>query len=219
MNILVIEHWLFNGNFAPKVIHLCYLRCSFFFHRTSLYYLCYACMPFSELPYESNLLQACEVLSKPQKSLAYLLELYCGVTTDKTMQREDWRLRPLTPEMIQYARCDAHYLLYIANCLASELHAKTYDASDSPNDKINFFFEASHRSNMVCMQLYAKEIECPPGASSAASILSKNLQSHGLDSYKSSEVKDLVWKICAWRDLMVSQHILILLEQLIFAFS
>jgi cation-transporting P-type ATPase D len=31
-------------------------------------------------------LQACEVLSKPQKSLAYLLELYCGVTTDKTMQ-------------------------------------------------------------------------------------------------------------------------------------
>lgn len=70
--------------------------------------------------------KACEVLSKPQKSLAYLLELYCGVTTDKTMQREDWRLRPLTPEMIQYARCDAHYLLYIANCLASELHAKTY---------------------------------------------------------------------------------------------
>uniref|UniRef100_A0A0E0LL83 HRDC domain-containing protein n=1 Tax=Oryza punctata TaxID=4537 RepID=A0A0E0LL83_ORYPU len=147
--------------------------------------------------------KACEVLSKPQKSLAYLLELYCGVITDKTMQREDWRLRPLTPEMIQYARCDAHYLLYIANCLASELHAKTYD---SPNDKINFFFEASHRSNMVCMQLYTKEIECPPGASSAASIFSKNLQSHGLDPYKSSEVKDLVWKICAWRDLMARMH-------------
>lgn len=38
--------------------------------------------------------------------------------------REDWRLPPLTPEMIEYARNDAHYLLYIANCLASELHAK-----------------------------------------------------------------------------------------------
>ncbi|TVU38885.1 hypothetical protein EJB05_12280, partial [Eragrostis curvula] len=50
--------------------------------------------------------KACEVLSKPQKSLAYLLE------------REDWRLRPLTSEMIEYARTDAHYLLYIANCLA-----------------------------------------------------------------------------------------------------
>uniref|UniRef100_A0A0D9WZE4 HRDC domain-containing protein n=1 Tax=Leersia perrieri TaxID=77586 RepID=A0A0D9WZE4_9ORYZ len=150
--------------------------------------------------------KACEVLSKPQKSLAYLLELYCGVTTDKTMQREDWRLRPLTPEMILYARCDAHYLLYIANCLALELHAKTYDGSDSPGDKVNFFFEASHRSNMVCMQLYAKEIEFPPGASSAASIFSRNIQSHGLVSSRSSEVKDLVWKICAWRDLMARMH-------------
>ncbi|KAL6657959.1 hypothetical protein ACP70R_005739 [Stipagrostis hirtigluma subsp. patula] len=150
--------------------------------------------------------KACDVLAKPQKSLAYLLELYCGVTKDKTMQREDWRLRPLTPEMIEYARTDAHYLLYIANCLTSELHAKTRDTSDSSNDKISFFFEASHRSNMVCMQLYAKEIECPPGASTAASILSRNLHTHGLDPQKSSEVKDLVWKFCAWRDLMARMH-------------
>ncbi|CAL5086473.1 unnamed protein product [Urochloa decumbens] len=147
--------------------------------------------------------KACEILSKPQKSLAYLLEVYCEVTTDKTMQREDWRLRPLTSEMIEYARTDAHYLLYIANCLASELHAK---ACDTSSDKINFFFEASHRSNMVSMQLYAKEIECPPGASSAASILTRNLQTHGLDTKKSSEVKDLVWKFCAWRDLMARMH-------------
>ncbi|XP_037476960.1 protein RRP6-like 3 isoform X1 [Triticum dicoccoides] len=147
--------------------------------------------------------KACEVLSKPQKSLAYLLELYCGVTTDKTLQREDWRLRPLTAEMIEYARCDAHYLLNISNCLASELHAKS---CDSPDGKINFFLVASRRSNMVCMQLYTKEIECRPGASSAASILSRNVQTHGLDSKKSSEVKDLVRKICAWRDLMARMH-------------
>ena len=30
--------------------------------------------------------QACEVLSKPQKSLAYLLETYCGVATNKLLQ-------------------------------------------------------------------------------------------------------------------------------------
>uniref|UniRef100_A0A453BEI8 3'-5' exonuclease domain-containing protein n=2 Tax=Aegilops tauschii subsp. strangulata TaxID=200361 RepID=A0A453BEI8_AEGTS len=155
--------------------------------------------------------KACEVLSKPQKSLAYLLELYCGVTTNKTLQREDWRLRPLTAEMIEYARCDAHYLLNISNCLASELHAKS---CDSPDGKINFFLEASRRSNMVCMQLYTKEIECRPGASSAASILSRNVQTHGLDSKKSSEVKDLVRKICAWRDLMLS-----LKQTNIFAFA
>lgn len=32
------------------------------------------------------MLQACEVLSKPQKSLAYLLETYCGVATNKQLQ-------------------------------------------------------------------------------------------------------------------------------------
>lgn len=45
------------------------------------------------------------------------------------------------------------------------------------------------------MQLYSKEIECPPGASSAASILSRNLQTHGLDSKKFSEVKVLLFCI------------------------
>lgn len=40
-------------------------------------------------------------------------------------QREDWRIRPVPVEMIEYARCDAHYLVYIANCLYSELHSKT----------------------------------------------------------------------------------------------
>lgn len=65
--------------------------------------------------------KVCEVLSKPQKSLAYLLETYCGVAKNKLLQREDWRQRPLSDEMVQYARTDAHYLLYIANCLFAEL--------------------------------------------------------------------------------------------------
>ncbi|XP_042519265.1 protein RRP6-like 3 [Macadamia integrifolia] len=65
--------------------------------------------------------KACEVLSKPYKSLAYLLETYCSVTTNKMLQREDWRLRPLSVEMVQYARVDSHYLLYIADRMASEL--------------------------------------------------------------------------------------------------
>jgi hypothetical protein len=46
---------------------------------------------------------------------------------------------------------------------------------------------------MVSMQLFSKEIEYPPGASSAASILTRNLQTHGLDSKRSSEVKVLVF--------------------------
>jgi cation-transporting P-type ATPase D len=66
-------------------------------------------------------LQACDVLGKPQRSLAYLLQTYCGIAVNKVYQRADWRLRPLSTEMEQYARTDAHYLLYIAHCLRAEL--------------------------------------------------------------------------------------------------
>ena len=44
-----------------------------------------------------------------------------GFVSSLKMQREDWRQRPLPAEMVQYARTDAHYLLYVANCLTSEL--------------------------------------------------------------------------------------------------
>ena len=44
-------------------------------------------------------------------SYGYLLQHYCGVNTDKSYQRADWRIRPLSPEMIYYARTDTHYLL------------------------------------------------------------------------------------------------------------
>lgn len=36
-------------------------------------------------------------------------------------QRSDWRVRPLPAEMEQYARTDAHYLLYIAQRMRSDL--------------------------------------------------------------------------------------------------
>ncbi|XP_042399699.1 protein RRP6-like 3 isoform X2 [Zingiber officinale] len=147
--------------------------------------------------------KACEILSKPQKSLAYLLETYCGVYTDKTLQREDWRLRPLSDEMTEYARNDAHYLLYIAGCLASELESKT---SASPSDELNFFLETSRRSNTVCLQLYVKEVESTPGASAASSILSRNMNIVGLTSSKNLETKDLIWILCAWRDLIARIH-------------
>ncbi|XP_020095503.1 protein RRP6-like 3 isoform X2 [Ananas comosus] len=150
--------------------------------------------------------KACEILSKPYKSLAYLLETYCGVSTDKTFQREDWRVRPLSTEMIEYARSDAHYLLYISDCLASELHKRICDTSDCPDDKFNFFFEASRRANMVCMQLYVKDNESTPGASAAASIFSRYMNVQGFESLKLGESKDLIWKLCAWRDLMARVH-------------
>ncbi|KAJ4976897.1 hypothetical protein NE237_002003 [Protea cynaroides] len=147
--------------------------------------------------------KACEVLSKPYKSLAYLLETYCSVTTNKMLQREDWRLRPLSVEMVQYARVDAHYLLYIADRLASEL--KIQDTACA-NENFHFVLEAIRRSNMVCLQLYAKEIETSPGNSSASSIFSRHFKIQGSVSSKCHEPKELVRRLCPWRDLMARLH-------------
>ncbi|KAM1010192.1 hypothetical protein ACFX2C_045699 [Malus domestica] len=149
--------------------------------------------------------KACEVLSKPQKSLAYLLESYCGVVTNKLLQREDWRQRPLSIEMVQYARTDAHYLLYIARSLIAELEMLDNE-NNGPNDKLHFVLEASRRSNLICLQLYTKEIEASPGESAASSIFSRHLNGQGGISSVSPEVQDAVNRLCAWRDLMARVH-------------
>ncbi|XP_060958940.1 protein RRP6-like 3 isoform X3 [Cannabis sativa] len=148
--------------------------------------------------------KACEVLSKPQKSLAYLLESYCGVITNKLLQREDWRQRPLSMEMVQYARTDAHYLLYIANCLIAELEQQKNEKT-STDDKFHFVLEASRRSNTMCMQLFSKENEASPGESAALSIFSRRLNGRG-NSIVSGGFQDVVRRLCAWRDLMARVH-------------
>ncbi|CAA6671929.1 unnamed protein product [Spirodela intermedia] len=139
--------------------------------------------------------KACLVLSKPQKSLAYLLENYCGVHTDKTLQREDWRMRPLSLGMVQYARTDAHYLLYIADCLVQEL--KTISHGMGP---------ATCRSNSACLQLYSKDTEPSGMESTAASILSRYSNLYECNSRKSHEARELVRRLCIWRDLMARIH-------------
>ncbi|KAI3809814.1 hypothetical protein L1987_19414 [Smallanthus sonchifolius] len=149
--------------------------------------------------------KACDVLSKPQRSLAYLLETYCGVTTNKLYQREDWRQRPLPIDMVEYARMDAHYLLYIADCLVSELKNQRNENSASLDDKFYFVSEANRRSNALCLQLFTKDLEASPGQSAAASIISRHLNDHG-NSTNNSQFQDLVRHLCSWRDLMARMH-------------
>ncbi|GKB45356.1 RRP6-like protein 3 isoform X1 [Tanacetum coccineum] len=134
--------------------------------------------------------KACDVLSKPQRSLAYLLETYCGVITNKFYQREDWQQRPLPKDMLEYARMDVHYLLYIADCLVAELKlqknvwtsndlSKSEKTASLDDNKFNFVYEASRRSNAVCLQLFTKELEASPGQSATSSIISRHLNDPG----------------------------------------
>lgn len=149
--------------------------------------------------------KGCDVLLKPQKSLAYLLETYCGVATNKLLQREDWRQRPLPLEMVQYARTDSHYLLYIAKCLAYELIEQDKACLD---DKFHFVLEANRRSNATCLQLFAKDIESCPGESAASSIINRYFNDRGSASSITCHAKfqDFVRQLCTWRDLMAHMH-------------
>lgn len=65
--------------------------------------------------------QASRALNLARHSLDHLLKHYCNVDSDKRYQLADWRIRPLPEEMVQYARSDTHYLLYIYDHMRAQL--------------------------------------------------------------------------------------------------
>jgi ribonuclease D len=67
---------------------------------------------------------AARLLGMRQLGLAALILNYFDVSLAKKFQRADWGKRPLSPEQIQYARMDTHYLLRLRDLLHKELEAK-----------------------------------------------------------------------------------------------
>jgi ribonuclease D len=55
--------------------------------------------------------------------LAALLDRHFGLKVNKTHQRADWSMRPLTADMLTYAALDTHHLLELAAKLREELTA------------------------------------------------------------------------------------------------
>ena len=64
---------------------------------------------------------ASNLLELPRHSYEFLLDHYCQVQTDKKYQLADWRTRPIPKEMLLYAQMDTHYLIYIYECMRTEL--------------------------------------------------------------------------------------------------
>ena len=56
-------------------------------------------------------MSAARTLGWPQVGLAAILDSHFGVKVNKKYQRADWKRRPLTPEQLDYARMDTHYLV------------------------------------------------------------------------------------------------------------
>nr|GEY84136.1 protein RRP6-like 3 isoform X1 [Tanacetum cinerariifolium] len=133
----------------------------------------------------------------------YVVNLF---DTAKACDREDWRQRPLPKDMLEYARMDAHYLLYIADCLVAELKLQKNENPASLDDnKFDFVYEASRRSNAVCLQLFTKELEASPGQSAASSLISRHLNDPG-SSTDNSQFQGIVRRLCCWRDFMARMH-------------
>jgi ribonuclease D len=74
----------------------------------------------------SNLMDtmvSAQLLGYEAYGLAALLERHFGLKVNKQHQRADWAMRPLTPEMLEYAAMDTRYLIALAAKLREELDA------------------------------------------------------------------------------------------------
>jgi ribonuclease D len=67
---------------------------------------------------------ASQLLGIKSFGLAALLEQFFDVKLDKKHQRADWSMRPLTPDMLEYAAQDTRYLLQLKDHMTAELERR-----------------------------------------------------------------------------------------------
>ncbi len=68
-------------------------------------------------------MQAGRILGRKQAGLDRLLEEKFGVKMNKRFQKADWAVRPLSRDLLLYARLDTHYLIPLRDMLEAELRA------------------------------------------------------------------------------------------------
>jgi ribonuclease D len=67
---------------------------------------------------------ASQLLGIKSFGLAALLDQFFDVKLDKKHQRADWSMRPLTPDMLQYAAQDTKYLLQLKDHMKGQLERR-----------------------------------------------------------------------------------------------
>ncbi|XP_053136835.1 exosome component 10 isoform X2 [Hemicordylus capensis] len=134
--------------------------------------------------------QAARQLNLGRHSLDHLLKLYCSVDANKQYQLADWRIRPLPEEMVQYARDDTHYLLYIYDRVREELWARS-------NEQPAQIQQVWHRSTAICLKKYTKPIFTEDSYLELYRKQKKHLNSQQLTAFR---------LLFAWRDKMARQE-------------
>ncbi|NWI12298.1 EXOSX protein, partial [Crypturellus soui] len=134
--------------------------------------------------------QAARLLNLGKHSLDHLLKLYCNVDADKQYQLADWRIRPLPEEMIQYARDDTHYLLYIYD---KEREALWERANEQPT-QLQIVWQ---RSRDICLKQYMKPLFTDESYLELYRRQKKHLNTQQLTAFQ---------LLFAWRDKMARQE-------------
>ncbi len=76
-------------------------------------------------------MQAGRILGRKQAGLDRLIEEKFNLKVNKRFQKADWGARPLSPDLMLYARLDTHFLLPLRDLLKTELEEKGFSASCS----------------------------------------------------------------------------------------
>uniref|UniRef100_A0A8C5QXY1 Exosome complex component 10 n=1 Tax=Leptobrachium leishanense TaxID=445787 RepID=A0A8C5QXY1_9ANUR len=134
--------------------------------------------------------QASRILNLGRNSLDHLLRLYCSVESDKRFQLADWRIRPLPEEMIQYARADTHYLLYIYDKMRTEL-------LNSANGQQILLQLVWQRSRDLCLKKFSKPIFTDESYLELYQKQKRHLNTQQLAAFR---------LLFAWRDKMARQE-------------
>jgi ribonuclease D len=98
---------------------------------------------------------AARILGAPQVGLGSLLQKYFDINLEKKYQRANWGLRPLPPEMLDYARLDTYYLFKLRDILESELstHELLDLALEDFSNACNAAGHASGNGHDTCWKL------------------------------------------------------------------
>jgi len=89
-------------------------------------------------------------------SYAFLLQKFTGVQAQKQYQTADWRIRPLPKELVDYARSDTHYLMYIYDNMRNDLIERSdFGVPNHEKDKVH---DVCERSKEYALQRYEHPI-------------------------------------------------------------
>nr|XP_060614876.1 exosome component 10 isoform X1 [Anolis sagrei ordinatus] len=134
--------------------------------------------------------QAARQLGLGRHSLDHLLKLYCNVDANKQYQLADWRIRPLPEEMLNYARDDTHYLLYIYDRVRTEL----WERGNEMPAQLQVVWQ---RSRDICLKKYLKPIFTENSYLELYRKQKKHLNTQQMTAFK---------LLFAWRDKMARQE-------------